>query len=136
MKTYLSFSVAILFLFIANSCKEVEQPDCSAVACTKEYRSISLTINDKDGNPVVLDDYYTFIDSRNRFKIEQGDLSIPNGIYPVVSDGEMDQLSFEGTILIFVGVNDGQNIVEQQFLVGKDCCHIELISGETTFQLD
>lgn len=136
MKPYLSFSIVILLLLLANSCKEVEQPDCAVVVCTEEYKTISLTITDKDSNPVVLDDYYTFIDSRNRFKVAQDTLSIKEGSYPLVSDGEMDQLSFEGTVLIFVGVKNGQNLVEQQFIVDKDCCHIQLVSGETAIQLD
>ncbi|MFQ3212988.1 MAG: hypothetical protein ACJAT1_001710 [Marivirga sp.] len=138
MKTYskISFIVIVLFGLVASSCKEDDKQDCTAVACTEEFRTITLTVSDQNGDPVIFDDYYTFIDSRNRFKIEQDVSFIAQGIYPVASDAELNQLSFEGTILTFVGEIDDQNIIEHQMLIGKDCCHISLISGEMTVQID
>lgn len=32
--------------------------------CTEEFRTISLEITNQDGDAVVLDDFYTFLDSR------------------------------------------------------------------------
>jgi hypothetical protein len=138
MKTYskISLILMVLFALVASSCKEDDQQNCAAVGCTEEFRTITLTVTDQNGEPVIFDDYYTFIDSRNRFKIERDTSFLEAGIYPVASDAELNQLSFDGTILTFVGDIDNQNVVEHQMLIGKDCCHISLISGEITVQID
>ncbi|WP_296620685.1 hypothetical protein [Marivirga sp.] len=127
----------IFFAFAAISffsCKEEElsNDDCNLETriCTEEFRSISLEITTPDGNPVILDDFYTFHDSRKKFEFELNDVQKGNGIYPVITDSELDELKREGTTLIFVGEKDGKNLVEHQMVIGHDCCHVILIEGE------
>ena len=64
------FVVVVPFLFF--SCKEeVAQTDCPpTIGCTEVFVSVTLEVVDTDGEPVALDDYYTFIDSKNEFKID------------------------------------------------------------------
>jgi len=89
-----------------------------------------LNIKDQAGVAVILDDYYTFLNSRSRFTANSGNQQA--GEYPVVTDADMELLAEEGTTLIFVGVINDKNVVEHQMMIGKDCCHIQLIEGETT----
>jgi hypothetical protein len=130
------FVVVVPFLFF--SCKEeVAQTDCPpTIGCTEVFVSVTLEVVDTDGEPVALDDYNTFIDSKNEFKIDKADSNPAEGIYPVASDAQMNLLSFEGTVLTFVGVIDDQNVVEHQMTIGKDCCHIQLLEGEEKIVVD
>ncbi|HET8860374.1 hypothetical protein [Marivirga sp.] len=124
----------VLFAFSFISCEEekVDADDCQRelLLCTEEFKTILLEIVDSEGNPVVLDDFYTFYDSRKKFEYEYNEAQAIEGIYPVITDAEIDELEREGTTLIFVGVKNGDNLVEHQMVIGHDCCHIQLIEGE------
>tara|TARA_R110002012_G_scaffold252147_3_gene430849 strand:+ start:64012 stop:64392 length:381 start_codon:yes stop_codon:yes gene_type:complete len=98
------------------------------VICTMEFRVIKLQIQDQHGNPVQLDSYYTEFKDFN-VTIDQELTQLEEGFYPVATDGEMDSVSFEGKTVIFVGVKNGEKVVTQEMLIGKDCCHILLVEG-------
>lgn len=123
----------LLFSFSFISCEEenVNSDECKDTnICTEEFRTISLEITNQDGNPIVLDDFYTFLDSRKKFEYTLNDVQKDNGFYPVLTDTEMDEVEREGTTLIFVGEKDGINVVEHQMVIGHDCCHVILIEGD------
>jgi hypothetical protein len=130
---YLQFSL-ILFTFTFFSCEDenVNDDDCNLEAriCTEEFRTVSLEITTPDGDPVILDDFYTFLDSRTKFEFELDEFQQGTGRYPVITDQELEELDREGTTLIFVGEKDGSNLVEHQMVIGHDCCHVILIEGE------
>lgn len=129
----------LLFSFSFISCEEenVDSDDCKdTIICTEEFKTISLEITNSDGDPVVLDDFYTFYDSRKKFEYELNDIQQGLGIYPVLTDAEMDEIEKEGTTLIFVGEKDGRNIVEHQMVIGHDCCHVQLIEGQDKIEIE
>jgi len=127
------FIIAIVsgLLLSCNDETNSDKLDCSSISCTFELRSIVLEITDAKGGAVILDDYHSFIGSRTKFKIDKSSDSRFQAFYPVATDSNMDLLEAEGTIVIFVGIIDGKNVVEHQMLIGKDCCHIQLIEGAT-----
>jgi hypothetical protein len=124
----------VLFSASFFSCEKekVDADDCQRelLICTEEFRTISLEITNQEGDPIVLDDFYTFYDSRKKFEYELKDIQQELGIYPVLTDAEMDEIDREGTTLIFVGEKEGRNIVEHQMVIGHDCCHVILIEGD------
>lgn len=129
----------LLFSLSFFSCEEdkLNSSECDGnLFCTKEFRTISLEITNQEGNPIVLDDFYTFYDSRKKFEYELNDIQKGQGIYPVLTDAEMDEVEKEGTTLIFVGEKDGRNIVEHQMVIGHDCCHVILIEGESKIVIE
>lgn len=116
------------------SCEE-KDPNADACnldsrICTEEFRTITLEITTPDGDPVVLDDFYTFYDSKKRFEYELNANQEGEGIYPVITDAALEELDSEGTVLIFVGEKDDKNVVEHQMFIGHDCCHVILIEGD------
>jgi hypothetical protein len=125
--------IALIFISFF-SCTDENSPagecDLKLSICTEEFRSITLEIEDFDGNPVILENFYTFLDSRKKFDFELDDFQLESGTYPVITDSELEELDREGTVLIFVGEIDGKNIVEHQILIGHDCCHAQLIEGD------
>jgi hypothetical protein len=129
----MKFSRLYLFfvLFSASffSCEKekVDADDCQRelLICTEEFRTIY-----QEGDPIVLDDFYTFLDSRKKFEFTLNEIQEGQGIYPVLTDAEMDEIDRGGTTLIFVGEKDGKNLVEHQMVIGHDCCHVILIEGD------
>lgn len=131
----LNYLQILLVLFSVSffSCEDesLDSDSCDDnLICTEEFRTISLEITNQEGDPIVLDDFYTFLDSRKKFEYTLNDAHKQNGLYPVLTDAEMDEIEREGTTLIFVGEKDGMNIVEHQMVIGHDCCHVTLIEGD------
>ncbi|WMN11705.1 hypothetical protein QYS49_39330 [Marivirga salinae] len=131
----ISYLQILLVLFSVSffSCEDenLDSDDCDGnIICTEEFVTISLEITNQQGDPIVLDDFYTFYDSRKKFEYELNDIQLGTGIYPVLTDTEMDEVEREGTTLIFVGEKGGRNIVEHQMVIGHDCCHVQLIAGD------
>jgi len=127
----------LLFSILMSACDdESVELNCEAVQCAVSDGLISIKITDDSGNPIQLDDYYSFIDSRTRFQEFQKDYAIRPGRYPVATNEQYDLFNPEGTILTFVGVVDGRNVVEHQMLIGKNCCNIELIEGENEITIN
>ncbi|WKK79455.1 hypothetical protein [Marivirga arenosa] len=134
MKVYYNLFVLIsAFLFF--SCEEESNSleDCNLESriCTEEFRSVELEIVDDNGEYVELDNFYTFFDSRKKFEFSRNTFQQENGLYPVITDAELKELNQEGSVLVFVGEIEGKNVIEHQMLIGHDCCHVELIQGET-----
>ncbi len=124
-------------LFVFFSCeKEEEQPCADNQICTDVFITVSIEVTDQNGDPVMLDNYYTFIDQRNRFDFTDSNYGFGEGVYVVATDNEMDEIDFGGTNVVFVGELGGVNVVEQPMILSKDCCHIELVQGETTIQIE
>jgi hypothetical protein len=132
---YLSIVLIALAVF---SCKEeVIEVDCGANSlCTTEFVTITLEIATSEGEPVVLDNFYTFLDSRKKFEFELTDSMKARGLYLVITDSELSELEREGSTLIFVGEKDGKNLVEHQMVIGHDCCHVQLIEGANKITLE
>lgn len=129
---YLFYLVAFLSPSLFSCEDDNRAPDCEfdLLMCTEEFRSISLEISDVNGNPVILDDFYTFLDSRKRFEYELDADQMANGIYPVFTDADLQEIEKAGTTLIFVGEIEDRNLVEHQMVIGHDCCHIQLVEGK------
>jgi hypothetical protein len=131
---YLIIFFALIFF---TSCDKEEENPCTDIqACTEVFVTITVEITDRDGNPVVLDNYYTFIDQRNRFDYTDASYNLEDGKYLVATDSEMSQLNFAGINVVFIGELGGINVVEQPLVLGKDCCHIKLLKGETNIQIE
>ena len=130
-RLYSLISFLLLSVLISACSDDSVDLNCETVKCEDSIGLISIKIVDNNGDPVLLDDYYSFIDSRTRFQETQKDYAIRPGWYPVATNEQYDLFNPEGTILIFVGIVNERNVVEHQMLIGKDCCSIELLTGDT-----
>jgi hypothetical protein len=129
-------NLLIIFCFfsLAATCQDQNKIDkdnpCDPdVICTMEFRVIKLQILDQDGNPVQLDSYYTEFKDFN-VTIDEELTQLEEGFYPVATDGEMDSVSFDGMEVTFIGNRNGSIVVQHKMIIGKDCCHIQIVEGE------
>lgn len=136
----------LLFLFcvisMAANCQDngsgtqdkEENPCDPDIMCTMEFKIIYLEIKNAAGEPFIFDEFYI---TKGSDRIEAADdvYQPKSNSYPVATDELMSKLSFDGDTLSFVGVKEKKNGEEDiwvhQMVIGKDCCHIQLIDGDT-----
>lgn len=58
------------------------------------------------------------------------------GAYLVYSDAYRDETSVCGEDFVFKGYLDNQAVANGVFKIAHDCCHINLISGDTKIVID
>lgn len=124
--------LACALTLTAAGCTMINQPagpECGA--CTMEFRTVQVQIVDDRGAPiegmdVVVRNERTGID----IELDQESGGFGSGMYAVVTDGNVHDLSEEGDTLSF-RATDGARVAEGRFVVGHDACacHIVRESG-------
>ncbi|MBZ9729374.1 hypothetical protein LB467_06710 [Salegentibacter sp. JZCK2] len=126
----------ILFIGIISlsfSCGKEKSRECSGI-CTEEFRSITVEITDTQRNPVVLDSTsITDITNDRQLNLIS---DFENGFYTIFNDNFVSQYKNEEISLLFQGFQDEDLLVEQEYEVGVDCCHVYYISGALEIILD
>lgn len=97
-----------------------------------------MYVKDQNENPVALDSFEVIdLENENKMTIllspPEYNTAQENGAYPLVNDGSLDinqkkQIRFKGYI-------NNQEVINQNYNIGKDCCHIYLISGAVALSL-
>ena len=129
----------ILFLFL--SCNNDDSYNCNDVFCTHEFKTIVVSIKNSNSNPIALDSFEVIIiesgiDITRNVNETEFEMMRQNGIYPLFGD-ENQQNYINSKILIkFKGIINNQVIANKNFTVGADCCHVNLISGNTNIIVD
>lgn len=129
----LVFSILLSGLMVFSCTNEddaMNVTDCpSDIGCTEVF--ISLTFSPKDDNDqaILLDSFYAQnLDNGNTYSIPATNL-LNTTSYTVISDAEIDEINKDGTNIRFIGLQGDQIVVQQDFVVGHDCCHVLPISG-------
>lgn len=126
------FGFIICFVLLIQSCGEQSpQPEICApnLLCTEELRFLTFSPQLHD-EPLIFDNYYVRnTDNGNIYDENSLDQLLEEGTYVIASDLIKDELKKSGTTLRFVGAKDGQVMLEQDFVVGHDCCHILPLEG-------
>ncbi len=124
--------ISVLFAFLLFACGEEATPtdDCpEELLCTEEFRSLTFSPRENE-QFVVLDSYYTLnLDNGETYNYEGQHDPLVSQFYVIISDAEMDQVAKDGTNVRFIGVVGSTPVIEQDFVVGHDCCHVIGIEG-------
>ena len=131
MKRSVFISLVALFLFQACGENRIPDPeDCPAeLLCTEEFVSLIYrpTVN---GELTPLDSYYSQnLDNGNTYNFVDPTMSQLWNAYIVISDGEFEEIQKEGTTIRFFGIRDNEVVIEEDFVVGHDCCHVIPLEG-------
>ncbi len=122
----------LLFTF---SCAKDEEKECSGI-CTEEFRIITVSITDAENNPVLLDSLSITDLSNNRNLDLSENNFLDDGIYAIFDDTFSQDYRNEEIELLFQGFQEEDLIVEENYKVGADCCHVYHISGDLEIELD
>ena len=131
MKPFISF--LLILTFFACSCTQNVAPCPLDIACTEEFRSIGVTILDSAGTPVTLDRYSVF-ESGNELAIDFN-LGLGEGWHTIFSDTYQMTYQNQEVTITLEGYLGGEMVVNQDYVVGADCCHVFLVSGPEEIRL-
>jgi hypothetical protein len=133
MTRYFIFSLIILSASLLDCDSDVKS-DCGLTLCTMEYRMIMVSVKrSSDNSPVVLSDFKVFRVSDNK-DITKTDNNLTDnlGFYPLVNDSDTDWLRNKNVEIEFQGYLNNSLQITRRFIVTADCCHVSLVSGEST----
>jgi hypothetical protein len=145
MKTFyplLNTTVYVLLLSIVTiSCNnKITTTENPTELCDLVWKSIPVRITNQHGEPLQLDDYYT-IKTSTRDKISFRNLAGDSllkaaGRYLVLSDSQHNLTVEDGASFEFCGFKNGHEVVRQAFRIGRDQCHVQLISGRSSVMVE
>ena len=140
--TKLTFLLLLLLLlsFVQVACNGDDIFGCGInTSCTDDFRSVVVSIQDGDGNPVALDTYEVInLETGEPLDITFafGDLQTAQetGMYPIANDGIFP--SNQEVELQLRGFINEVEVITSDYVVATDCCHIGLVSGDTELILE
>lgn len=125
MKVVSFYILIVISILILISCiKEKE------VICTMEYRYISIDV--KGG---ILDDFYTIRKYTGDTIRYEKDNILGNNSYIILSDNYQNKIKNKEEIFIFKGYITDSLVVNEQYIIKADECHINYVSGKKEINL-
>ena len=125
MKLVSFFILIVVSILIIISCTKDEE-----VICTMEYRYISIDV--KGG---ILDDFYTIRKYTGDTIRYEKDNIIGNNSYIILSDNYQNKIKNKEEIFIFKGYITDSLVVNEQYVIKADECHINYVSGKNEINL-
>ena len=106
--------------------------------CTADFAYITVIIKDNAAKGVVLDSFYTKIVSTNKIvRPSAVNLGIMPGTYAIFSDSEMNFINeAENSTVTFFGFIGADKVVEENYVLTQDGCHVKYISGKSNIILN
>lgn len=125
MKLVSFFILIVVSILIIISCTKDEE-----VICTMEYRYISIDV--KGG---ILDDFYTIRKYTGDTIRNEKDNIIGSNSYIILSDNYQNKIKNKEEIFIFKGYITDSLVVNEQYVIKADECHINYVSGKKEINL-
>lgn len=125
MKLVSFFILMVVSILILISCTKDEE-----VICTMEYRYISIDV--KGG---ILDDFYTIRKYTGDTIRNEKDNIIGSNSYIILSDNYQNKIKNKEEIFIFKGYITDSLVVNEQYVIKADECHINYVSGKKGINL-
>lgn len=124
----------LLLFFLSCSDDDRQTRDCTAIACTEEFRSFSVSITDASGAWIPLDAFEVLEwPSREDITADYSPEDLQRyrqvNSYPLLSDEWALEYQNRRVGLRFRGFIGGNLLVEGDFTAGADCCHVEIFDG-------
>lgn len=141
MKVSFKLSVLLIFPLLLN-CVDYRggsDGNCDGLACTEIFSYLTVKVVDSQAQPVTLDSYKVILIADDRDITPDdvdNDIFGEQGTYIVFSDNYADEYQNKTTTIRFTGFIDTEQVVSSEFTVGADCCHVKMITENTTISID
>jgi len=119
---------SIVFAGLFQSC---EEDVTSGIVCTQEFRSIGVSIIGGS-----LTDYYTVRNSNlDTIRFSEDINSIDANWYPILDDSYQSKIANSEEVFTFIGEINNTIVINEEYIIKADECHIEKISGKSEIHL-
>jgi len=127
-----------LILLAQVSCNDLDDKlaDCSGVACTEEFVTLIVSVQDNSGVAIPLERFEVInSETQENVAIALSDSELRfsqlTGEFPLYNDLSVATDQNTSKTLIFRGYINENIVAEAEFVVAADCCHVRLVSGDT-----
>lgn len=111
-----------------------KKTDCAEAICTLVFAAVNVTVNDKNGNNIDLQDYYTInIATGDTIRLNS---TWPEGAYTVLDDSYVSRMYNKTLQFRFIGIKGNVTVVDEIYTISADCCHISKDAGKDTVVID
>ena len=138
---YKNLPILLLSIVLLSACSknQPQKPTCGSEVCTAIFAMVGIHFTDKQGNPIVVEDFTVFNLSMNK-QLTPGvpNMDMVKGYYVIASDSNKKDYSSDGDN-IRVSATDpatGQTKTVTFKISGGCNCHIDKISGPDTVAFD
>lgn len=119
-----NFSLIVLLSIAIVSCKDDDE------ACTEEFKSIKVVIQNFDGTPASFDELVLIHQNTNDTTEVTNNGS---DVFTLVDDNTPLGASEE---FLLRGIQGGILVVSEPYIFGRDDCHVMKIAGKSKITLD
>jgi hypothetical protein len=142
---HLKYVLASSFFLFMTRCsddyRDNTDPDCVAVACTQNFVTIFITVEDPSGVKIPLDsiavtDTDTGEDLTLDISLQEFQMFREQGQYPLYDDSYKAGHRNMERLVTFTGFIDAMAVVSGNYVVAADCCHVRLVSGDQLLILE
>lgn len=118
-----------------------QEPCPDDIACTEDFRAITIGLQNSQEEPYVLES----ISIRNTTDNEvitinqsewQTGMPADAGRYVILTDAHQKALENRKVNVYVIGTKDGAEVINEIYLIGADCCHIQHFEGPLTLTIE
>lgn len=131
MRTNFYSPIIYLSIMLLFSCTKKEMMECTDdLACTEVFVSIIVQIKDAKNETIKLTKTTTEIEGSDTILIKTVFTTFFDN-YVIVDDLSKKDLKRDGSKVTFKGYDESNRlIVNEQYMIGHDCCHVVKLSGK------
>lgn len=129
MKTITSLLVAVTLLVLTSTRCESDSSCPEDIICSMVFAQIDIRVKDANGGSVLLEKAEVSSPHLDE-TLDALAKSPAGGPYLIVNDSHMPILSRDkARTFTFKGWKDGVLVVDEDFKIRHDCCHVVLVEG-------
>ncbi len=128
------FLLVALSVFMCVGCSDNKSTDCSEAICTDVYISIPITVIYEDGSIAKLDSYEVKEVETGKVRDVWGPIEGYDAC-TIASDLDREDFYNKEVKLQLIGKIAGKIVVQEEYTVTADCCHVCLLEGNKTITI-
>ncbi|MEL7147894.1 MAG: hypothetical protein AAFO69_16090 [Bacteroidota bacterium] len=128
-------SLLLFVILVLSGCQE-DPANCDEAICYLSIELVTVQVLDQNGMTVSVDSTKTVTASGELIFANYGPFDTEEGYVLILNGTHREQLSDYQNIVILQGWKDGDQVIDQQFLVRKDCCSVLKEDGPELIQID
>lgn len=102
--------------------------------CTMDYRLITVNVKNEKKERVSLDSISVYLTEQPSVILisenaKDNQETLNYGAIRIAEDRHMHQVRKDGSKVTLLAFSKGQQVIKESYVIGHDCCHITLISG-------
>ncbi len=129
LKIQIASLVVVAAAIIISSCGKVDE--CTGEKCSDEIAHIDVALYSPSGKPYILDSYTVVPKDGGDAVLSKtiNSSTDTTGQYVVLSDTEKSKVTKDGVYFKFIGTKGGNEVVNLEYRIAHNCCHVVIKNG-------